>query len=100
MQVRPDSLEGQPPHWRLQIGEGKLQNARQEMLASNKKWPQSPAVHQKLSAVYEKLNLSTDAAREKKLAASVEPKQAPASEDPQRELAPDFTVTKMGSTRK
>jgi len=101
LQVRPDSLEANLALADLQIGEGKLQNARQELLASNKKWPQSPAVHQKLSAVYEKLNLRADAAREKKLAASVEPKQAPASEGPgSGELAPDFTVTKMGSDEK
>jgi len=101
LQVRPDSLEANLALADLQIGEGKLQNARQELLASNKKWPQSPAVHQKLSAVYEKLNLSTDAAREKKLAASLESKQARASEGPSiGDLAPDFAVTKIGSDEK
>ena len=101
LQVRPDSLEANLALADLQIGEGKLQEAKQELLASDKKWPQSPTVHQKLSAVYEKLHLSADAAREKKLVASLEPNQAPASTGPSTgDLAPDFTVTKIGSEEK
>jgi len=101
LQGRPDSLEANLALADLRIGEGKLQDAKQELLASNNKWPQSPAVHQKLSAVYEKLHLSADAAREKKLAGSLEPKRIPASTGPGTgDPAPDFAVTKMGSDEK
>jgi tetratricopeptide (TPR) repeat protein len=101
LQVRPDSLDANLDMANLQVGEGKLREARQLLLAAEKKWPKSPTVHRELSEVYDKLHLSTDAAREKTLAASLAPKQAGTGEGPgPGDPAPDFTVTKMGSEEK
>ena len=101
LQVRPDSLEANLALVHLQVGEAKLQDAKQSLLVAEKKWPQSPAVHQELSEVYDKLHLSADAVREKKLAASLEPKQARAGQGPGTgDPAPDFTATRMGSEGK
>jgi peroxiredoxin len=99
VRLRPDSFEANLAMAELQTGEGKLQVAKQQLLLMEQKWPQSPTVHRQLSEVYNKLHLSADAAREKKLAAALEPKKAgagPGTGDP----APDFTVTKMGSEEK
>ena len=101
LQVRPDSLEANLALVHLQIGEGKLQDAKQSLLVTEKKWPQSPAVHRELSEVYDKLHLSADTVREKKLATSLEPKQARAGQGPGTgDPAPDFTATRMGSEGK
>ena len=98
LQVRPDSLEANLEMADLNVGEGKLQKARRELETVEKKWPRSLGVHRELSEVYEKLHLSADAAREKKLASSLEPKQARTGAGPSLgDPAPEFKVTRMGS---
>jgi len=96
LQVRPDSFPANMALVDLQIGQANLQAAKQQLLLAEKKWPQSPTVHQRLSDVYEKLHSSADATREKKLAASLEPKLAGAGPGP-GDIAPDFKVTRMGT---
>lgn len=96
LQVRPVSLLAKLELADLDIGEGRLQNARADLEAVEKNWPKSEAVHQKLSQVYEGLNLKTEAAREKKLAASLEAKSLTAGPGA-GDLAPEFNVTRMGS---
>lgn len=101
LQVRPDSLDANLALADLQIGEGKLPDAKRALEAAEKKWPAAPVVHQRLAEVDEKLHLTAEAAREKKLVAALAPKgastaQGPGAGDP----APDFTVTKMGSEEK
>jgi tetratricopeptide (TPR) repeat protein len=101
LQVRPDSLDANLALADVQIGSGKLQEARHELLATEKKWPQSPSVHRKLSDVNSQLHLAADAAREKKLAASLEPKPTSTAAGPRTgDPAPEFTATKMGSDQK
>jgi tetratricopeptide (TPR) repeat protein len=101
LQVRPDSFETNLAMVELESGEGKLQEAQHQLLLAEKKWPQSPTVHRQLSEVYEKLHLTADAARERKLAGSLEPKQVRSGEAPAPgDSAPEFTVTKMGSEEK
>lgn len=97
--VRPDSFEANLAMADLQIGEGKLREAEHQLLLAEKKWPQSPTVHRQLSEVYDKLHLKADAARERKLAAALEPKKTGVGRAP-GDAAPDFTVTKMGSEEK
>lgn len=98
LQVRPASLEAKLELADLDVGEGKLQNARAGLESAEKNWPRSLAVHQRLSQVYEGLHLGPEAAREQKLAASLEAKngttgQGPAAGDP----APEFNVTRTDS---
>jgi tetratricopeptide (TPR) repeat protein len=96
--VRPDSLEANLELADLEVGEGHLRAAQKELEAAEKKWPKFPSVHRQLAHVYELQDLSADAARENKLAASLEPRPASADSGPRDgDAAPDFTVTKMGS---
>jgi tetratricopeptide (TPR) repeat protein len=99
LQLRPDSFEANLAMADLKIGEGKLQEAKQQLLQMERKWPQSPGVHRQLSEVYGKLHLNADAARERKLAAAFEPKKAGVGPGT-GEAAPDFTVAKMGTEEK
>ena len=95
--VRPESLEAKTVLADLEVGEGEWQGARRELEAAEKIAPQSPGVHQRLAQVYEKLKLSADAEREKKLAAKFETKQESAGSGPRAgDPAPEFSVTKMG----
>ena len=96
--VRPESLEARLELADLEMGEDKLGEARSELEGTEKKAPKSATVHQRLAEVYEKLHLSAEAGREKKLAASLEPSTDAGQSGPRAgELAPDFSVTKMGS---
>jgi tetratricopeptide (TPR) repeat protein len=98
LELRPDSLESKLALADLDIGEGKLQDARQVLLAAEKTWPKSVAVHQRLSHVYEELHLRTDAEREGGLAARLEPKHRSAGEGPRPgDPAPEFSSTPVGS---
>ena len=98
LRVRPDSLEATMELADLEVGEGKLQDAQRQLEAAEKKWPNSPAVHRLLAQVYEKLHLSADAGREKKLAAKLEPKDVSVDSGPGTgDAAPEFEVTRMGS---
>ena len=74
LRVRPDSLEARLELADAEVGEAKLPAARVELEAARKAWPQSVAVHRRLSEVDEALHLTADAARERRLAASLEPK--------------------------
>jgi len=96
--VRPESLEARLELADLEIEEGKLGEARRELQGMEKKAPESAAVHRRLAEVYEKLQLSAPAEREKKLANSVEPRQAVAESGPRAgQVAPNFSATKMSS---
>src|SRR5712664_772580 len=98
LRLRPDSLEATLELADLEAGEGKLQNAQRELETAEKKWPKSPAVHRRLSQVYEKLHLNADAASESRMVASPEPEQASAGLGPRTgDAAPEFEVTRMGS---
>jgi tetratricopeptide (TPR) repeat protein len=101
LQVRPDSLPAQLALADLLIGEGRPQDARRELETVAKKWPDLPAAHRMLAEVDERLHSSAEAARERKLAASLEPKAAQAGAGPDPgDRAPEITVTKMGSEEK
>jgi len=96
--VRPESLEARLELADLDIGEGKLGEARRELEGLDTKAPKSAPVHRRLAEVYEKLQLSADAGREKKLAASLGPKVDAVESGPRAgHLAPNFSATKMGS---
>jgi len=98
LELRPDSLEAKLALADLDIGEGKMQDARQVLLAAGKTWPQSMAVHQRLSHVYEGLHLRVDAERERGLAARLAPEHASAGEGPRLgDPAPEFSSTPVGS---
>jgi tetratricopeptide (TPR) repeat protein len=96
--VRPESLEARLELADLEIGEGKLGEARLELEGTEKKAPKSAAVHRRLAELYDKLRLSAEAGREKKLAAILEPKPDGGESGPcAGQLAPNFSATKMGS---
>jgi tetratricopeptide (TPR) repeat protein len=96
--VRPDSLEAKLEVADLEIGQDKWQQARTELEAAEREWPQSWAVRSRLAQVYESLHLKLEAGRERKLAASLEPKAARASSGPgPGDPAPEFRVTRMGA---
>jgi tetratricopeptide (TPR) repeat protein len=96
--VRPDSLDAKLEVADLVIGQDKPGEARAELEAAEKKWPQSWAVHSRLSQVYESLDLKSEAGRERRLAASLEPKPANGSSGPgPGDPAPEFRVTRMGT---
>jgi len=96
--VRPDSIEARLELADLEIGEGKLREAQRELEGAEKKAPKSTAVHQRLAKVYEKLQLSAEAGREKTLATSLGPKVGAVESGPRAgQLAPNFSATRMGS---
>jgi len=77
---------------------GKLNEARSELEALEKKWPKFAPVHQRLAEVDAKLHLTAEAAREKKLAADLNPRLAVAASGAGAgQTAPEFQATKMGS---
>jgi tetratricopeptide (TPR) repeat protein len=96
--VRPESLEARLELADLEMGQGMLGEARRELEGTEKKAPKSATVHRRLAEVYDKLHLSAEAGREKKLAGSVEPRQDVAEPGPHTgQSAPNFSATKMGS---
>lgn len=96
--VRPESLEARLELADLSIGENKLRDAQRELEALEKTSPKSAAVHRRLAEVDDKLHLNAEAAREKKLAASLDPTSTSARSSPQTgDPAPDFRATRMGS---
>jgi tetratricopeptide (TPR) repeat protein len=96
--VRPESLEARLELADLEMGEGKLGEARSELEGTEKKAPKSATVHRRLAEVYDKLHLSAEAGREKKLATSLEPRTDAGQSGPRAgQLAPNFSATKMGS---
>jgi tetratricopeptide (TPR) repeat protein len=98
LRVRPDSLEARLELADAEVGEGKLPEARMELEAARKSWPQSVAVHRRLSEVYAALDRNADAAREQKLAAGLEPKRRSAPAGPGAgDSAPEFDAARMGS---
>jgi tetratricopeptide (TPR) repeat protein len=98
LRVRPDSLEARLELADADVGEGKLPEARVELEAARKAWPQSVAVHRRLSEVDEALHLNPDAARERSLAASLEPKHGTTKPGPGAgDSAPEFDAARMGS---
>jgi tetratricopeptide (TPR) repeat protein len=96
--LRPALLDTALELAELEQGQGKLPETRRTLEAAEKKWPRSPAVHRRLAQVYEKLHLSAESTREKKLAANLEPNPTVADAGPHTgDTAPDFSATKMGS---
>lgn len=96
--VRPDSLEARLELADLEIGQGKLGEARRQLEGLEKKAPKSTAVHLRLAEVYGKLHLIAEAGREKKLAASLEPRTDTGESGPRAgQVAPNFSATRMGS---
>jgi len=94
LQVRPDSLEARLELADLEMGQGRLRDARLALEAAEKVAPRSWAVHQELARVYEKLRLSDDAGRERRLAANLQPKPGIAAQGPGTgDLAPEFEAT-------
>jgi tetratricopeptide (TPR) repeat protein len=98
LRVHPESLEAKLALADADVGEGKLPDARMELEALRKAWPQSVAVHRRLSEVYEALHENADAARERRLVAGLEPKRGTATPGPGAgDSAPDFDAARMGS---
>lgn len=96
--VRPTSLEVQLLTADVQIGEGHTQQAQQTLGHTEKAWPQSPAVHQRLIQIYQRVHATAAEQREKRLLAKLERSRqaigaSPAVGDP----APEFAATKAGS---
>ena len=98
LRVRPDSLSAALELAAVNENAGKLAEARSELEALEKKWPNSPAVHEQLAQVDGKLHLAAEAARENKLASDLSPKSVSAARGPgEGETAPDFNATRMGT---
>jgi tetratricopeptide (TPR) repeat protein len=96
--VRPNSFQAALEMAAVSEGEGKLGEARRQLEALEKKWPKSVAVHQRLAVVDAKLQLTTEATREKKLAADLSPNSALAASGPGAgRAAPDFSATRVGT---
>src|SRR5262249_54369636 len=79
LRVRPDSFASSLDLAAVHAETGKLTEARSELEALEKKWPKFAPVHQRLAEVDAKLHLTAEAAREKKLAADLNPKLAVAA---------------------
>jgi tetratricopeptide (TPR) repeat protein len=98
LRVRPDSLAAALELAAISEGTGKLTEARSQLEALKKNWPKSAALHQRLAEVDQKLHLTAEAAREKKLAADLSPNPALAAKGPGAgQAAPDFNATRMGT---
>ncbi len=98
LRVRPDSLAAALELATVCEGEGILGEARRQLERLERKWPKSAAVHQRLSEVDQKLHLTAEAAREKKLAADLSPSSALAASGPRAgQAAPNFNATRMGT---
>jgi len=98
LRVRPDSFPAALELAAVSVGMGKLAEARSELDALKKKWPKSAALHQRLAEVDQKLHLTAEAAREKKLATDLSPHSASTASGPGTgEVAPSFNATRMGT---
>jgi tetratricopeptide (TPR) repeat protein len=98
LHVRPDSLPAALELAAVNESSGKLADARSELEALKKKWPNSAALHQQLAEVDGKLHLTVEAAREKKLASGLSTNLASAASGPgEGDTAPDFNATRMGT---
>lgn len=98
LRVRPDSLPAALELAAVSEGTGKLAEARSELEALQKRWPKSAALHQRLAEVDQKLHLTAEGAREKKLAADLSPNSPPVASGPGAgQAAPEFNATRMGT---
>jgi tetratricopeptide (TPR) repeat protein len=98
---RPESIEAELALSECLIGTGKLQKARERLEAVTRAVPASLEAHRDLLAVYTRLHLGPDAARERATVSRLEREAAAKEGGPQLNgLAPDFELPKVGTKRK
>ena len=95
--VQPQSTDASLAMAECLAGEGKLAEARQRLEALEKAIPNSPDVHQDLADVYTRLQLKTEAARERVTFLKLQPAS---TAGPQvNEMAPDFALPDVSGAK-
>jgi tetratricopeptide (TPR) repeat protein len=95
--VQPQSTEASLAMAECQAGEGKLAEARQRLEALEKTIPASPDVHQDLTDVYARLQLKSEAARERATYLKLQPTSAAGPQV--NEMAPDFALPDVSGAK-
>ena len=100
LRLRPESTDALLALGECLAGTGKLQEARGKLEAVAAALPNSLEVHRDLAAVYSRLHLQAEAAREQKAVDRLQQRAAANSSAPAvHSLAPGFELPELGTTK-
>lgn len=100
LQVRPQSTDARLAVGECLAGTGKLQEARKKLETVAAAVPNSLEAHRDLAAVYSRLHLQAEAARERKVVDRLQQQAAASSSAPAlHSLAPAFDLQEVGTSK-